>query len=642
MIVKVAHPKREDSFKTLAKYIQRDLENAETHDNFASLSRYMARDEDFKAIATNCGCEAQDIDTAVQVVLATQNLNTRAQKKTMHLIVSFAAGERPTEAQLTLIEERLAASVGMQDLQRIRVVHDDTDHLHMHIAINRIHPESLLSIQPSRDYQSLSRCARELELELGLSRCHGRDANQLDMKLGELLQERKGTIHQHLNLANTWDDFHAGLEKLGIGIKRRRNGVVFVALDDRELEEEGISVAASSIDRAFSRGALEKRLGPMQEAQARTRDEAKEQERATISDAALRQERHRGTQSFQTWALDRKEDILSRIESASSWQEVHQALTGIDVELVPYRAGLSLVNRNGRGAIAASRIHRSLSRRSLEERLGTFESPTQELAGERPQNGHGYTEQPHVSPKGLYEQYLEDRDALRVQLDRDRERRKAARDRAFDEFSKKFADEAQSIRHNLLLNGFGKRLAYHRLAQRRKRSYERLKSRGNSSPIRRPPSYRQWLLHQAMTGNAAARDALRDMSARLDEPIAWKLGASGRVQGEPQRRRARQRPSAVFRDGAVEIERDGVPLIDDGERLHVTDNELSSVRALLMSAQERFEGPLEIHGNDEFMASVAICALEMPELRFVDQDLQQRVDLLRTRQRSDRESGLER
>ena len=642
MIVKVCHPKREDHFLNLSRYIRRDPVEEKDIDNFASLSRYMTRDEDFKAVATNCGCDEHDIDTAERVVLATQNLNTRAKKKSLHLVVSFAKGERPPEAQLALIEKRLLASVGMDDLQRIRVVHNDTDNLHMHIAVSRIHPKTLLSIQPSQDYPALQRCARELEIELDLEVLAGREGKYQDLDLAKQLREHKDAIREHVERAENWEDLNVGLASLGIGIRPRRNGAVFVSIEEREGIDVGVTIAASTIDRTFSRNALEKRFGEMTQEPIVSRKAERKEPTVEISDAALRQERHRGTESFQSWALDKRDEILALIEASASWADVHQALGDLNLDLVPYRAGLSLVNTNGRGAIAASRIDRSMSRNALEERLGKFEPLAQERAQVERDPEFGYTEKPFANPFGLWEQYVQERDALRLRMDQARELRKRDRDRAYQEFSKRFAAEAQSIRRNLFLDRFGKRLAFNRLARRRKRGYKQLKMRSSNAGSRRLPSYRQWLLQRALAGNQSARAALREMSSRLAEPVAWEHASDGKVRGETARRTARTRPTAVFRDGAVEINRGGIPLIDDGNRLHVTDNDLESVRALLLSAREKYNNPLEIDGSDEFKASVTICALEMPELTFADRDLQQSVERLRTRQRSEPEQGLER
>ena len=46
--------------------------------------------------------------------------------------------------------------------------HSDTDHEHIHIAINKIHPETLRIHSPASDHRKLFTGARALERELGL------------------------------------------------------------------------------------------------------------------------------------------------------------------------------------------------------------------------------------------------------------------------------------------------------------------------------------------------------------------------------------------------------------------------------------------------------------------------------------------
>ncbi|WP_394809200.1 relaxase/mobilization nuclease domain-containing protein [Nitrosomonas sp.] len=58
-------------------------------------------------------------------------------------MLSFPEGERLSFSDLNAIEERFCDVLGFNGHQRISVIHDDTNNLHMHIAINKIHPRSL-------------------------------------------------------------------------------------------------------------------------------------------------------------------------------------------------------------------------------------------------------------------------------------------------------------------------------------------------------------------------------------------------------------------------------------------------------------------------------------------------------------------
>ena len=98
-------------------------------------------------------------------IAATQGLNTRAKSdRTYHLLVSVRAGENPDAQTLRMIEERFCKELGYAEHQRISVVHYDTDNVHIHVAINKIHPTSLTLHDPIRDYKIKPgrNCARSL------------------------------------------------------------------------------------------------------------------------------------------------------------------------------------------------------------------------------------------------------------------------------------------------------------------------------------------------------------------------------------------------------------------------------------------------------------------------------------------------
>jgi Relaxase/Mobilisation nuclease domain len=83
-------------------------------------------------------------------ISATQQLNTRAiSDRTYHLLVSLRAGENPDAQTLRVIEERFCKELGYAEHQRVSVVHHDTDNVHIHVAINKIHPRTLTLHNPA-------------------------------------------------------------------------------------------------------------------------------------------------------------------------------------------------------------------------------------------------------------------------------------------------------------------------------------------------------------------------------------------------------------------------------------------------------------------------------------------------------------
>ena len=104
---------------------------------------------------TNCASDT--LGDAIQEIEWTQALNTRSKAdKTLHLIVSFQSHERPSLEVIHTIEDSLCEAIGLVDHQRISAVHEDTDNLHLHIAIGKVHPDTHRNIDPYQGKRRLS------------------------------------------------------------------------------------------------------------------------------------------------------------------------------------------------------------------------------------------------------------------------------------------------------------------------------------------------------------------------------------------------------------------------------------------------------------------------------------------------------
>ena len=214
-------------------------------------------------------CQAVDAAWAAAEMKAVQGLNQRARSdKTYHMIISFREGEQPDSAVLQAIEDRLCEALGFGEHQRISVVHHDTDNLHLHVAINKIHPRTYTLHEPYYDHRTRARVCAELEVEFGLQRdphtaqqsTAAALAHDLTAHTGvpSLLDWIKTHCQADLEQAPTWAAFQAVLQQNDLSFRRRGNGAVFVAGD-------GTQCKASSVSRALSLPALEARLGPWTE-----------------------------------------------------------------------------------------------------------------------------------------------------------------------------------------------------------------------------------------------------------------------------------------------------------------------------------------------------------------------------------------
>jgi hypothetical protein len=242
--------------------------NSVAKSNFASLVRYLCDTQHKQerlgwVMATNCGSATPE--AAAREVLATQARNTRAKSdKTYHLIVSFRPGEQVDDTTCQAIEARLCDGLGFGSHQRVSALHYDTDSLHVHIAINKIHPTRYTIHNPYYDHPKLGQLCTALEREYGLAldnhapRQRGAACRAADMErhggLESLLGWIRRVCQEPILAAPSWPALHRVLQTHGLALRERGTGFVVLA-------GNGTAVKASSIDPSCSRPQLEKRLG---------------------------------------------------------------------------------------------------------------------------------------------------------------------------------------------------------------------------------------------------------------------------------------------------------------------------------------------------------------------------------------------
>jgi hypothetical protein len=240
--------------------------------HFATLVAYITDDQDtpFRLGAVNItNCYGDEIEDAVFEVLNTQLKNQRAlSDKTYHLIVSFRAGEEPSTETIQAIEQEICTGLGFKDHQRVSAAHCDTENLHIHIAINKVHPVKHTIHNPFQDYKTLAKLCAKLEQQYSLEvdnhttqRNHsaGR-ARDMEAHAGieSLITWIQHNALAQIKQAKTWEQLHTSLYEYGLTIKPRGNGLAISTLDGL------VGVKASSVARELAKGKLEQRLGNFQ------------------------------------------------------------------------------------------------------------------------------------------------------------------------------------------------------------------------------------------------------------------------------------------------------------------------------------------------------------------------------------------
>jgi len=250
-------------FRHLARYIQgRGAKSRATWFHAANLPGVSGRD---------------DLELACALVGAVQAQNTRAgTKRTYHLVISLHPEDRRLEPKdLQHVVDSLVDMLGFSEHQYIAARHNDTDHEHIHVAINKIHPETFRIHSPAWDHQKLFTGARALERELGLRPLRSRTRERERER--ENVPQRAADCEAHHGIDSfarwareklppalratelrSWDDVHGVCGRFGIVIRAHGNGLVF------EDVERGVRVKASFVARELSKARLCKQLGPFQ------------------------------------------------------------------------------------------------------------------------------------------------------------------------------------------------------------------------------------------------------------------------------------------------------------------------------------------------------------------------------------------
>ncbi len=248
-------------------------------DNFGRLAEYLAaakevgeKLDDLWITGSNAGTTKEDLDLAIIEIKATQALNVRVKSdKTYHLIVSFR-DERPSPEALRDIEENFAKALGFEEHQRVVATHINTDNFHMHVAYNKIHPISLKSHTPGRDFFKLEQTSRAMEtkhnlvvdngiskeknIEQASTKSRDYEATTWEQSFDSYVRENKSELKVIFNHSRNWVDIHKGFTNYDLRITKRGNGLVITSKDGKA------GIKASAIDRDFSKGVLERKFGP--------------------------------------------------------------------------------------------------------------------------------------------------------------------------------------------------------------------------------------------------------------------------------------------------------------------------------------------------------------------------------------------
>ena len=159
---------------------------------FASLADYLARgksgdEPDRVAWSASRNLPTNEPELTGKIMRATAAQNDRVRDPVYHLALSFDPTDQVDRATMERVADRVIAALHLQEHQILIVAHGDRAHPHMHLLVNRVHPETGRVWNRWQDRPIIQQVLREEEKALGLRRVPGRltSREQLGLELDE-------------------------------------------------------------------------------------------------------------------------------------------------------------------------------------------------------------------------------------------------------------------------------------------------------------------------------------------------------------------------------------------------------------------------------------------------------------------------
>ncbi|NNK08647.1 MAG: relaxase/mobilization nuclease domain-containing protein, partial [Myxococcales bacterium] len=156
---------------------------------------------------------------------------------------------------------------GLGEHQYIAVRHSEQEHEHLHVSINKIHPETLKIHHPYKAIPAFQALATILEKELGLHRVdrtrgHSQSHRARDFEAHRSIESFSGWARRNIGAAKelggiaSWAALHEELKGFGVRLVRRGNGLAIV-----DATRANLGCKASALGRGWSKERLRERYG---------------------------------------------------------------------------------------------------------------------------------------------------------------------------------------------------------------------------------------------------------------------------------------------------------------------------------------------------------------------------------------------
>lgn len=223
---------------------------AQTGTGFGGLARYLATGQRGDRPERVEWAEARNLPTTdpdlyPAMMRATARLSRRVQDPVFHFSVSWPKEEQLERRAMANVADRALFDLGLSEHQSVIVCHNDTEHPHLHVMVNRVHPETGKAWAKWRYKTRLERSLKTQEKELGLREVPGRltralsfgerlkrraeggfDVNKLVQWGKDKIVEVRKFMKPHFDEASSWRDLEDRASEIGVGFHAKGQGLI--------------------------------------------------------------------------------------------------------------------------------------------------------------------------------------------------------------------------------------------------------------------------------------------------------------------------------------------------------------------------------------------------------------------------------
>ena len=358
----------------ISKHIRNPDATAEKHRRIIKLVEYILNPETENATEKcvyHCarGFITGERSMQLNEMIALSEDATRSKNTVEHFMLSWREGEKPTPEQIEELITIWLAEMGLNGCQAIYGLHEDTDNCHLHIAVNRMHPERLECIKINGGFSkeaehraiALIENAQGWQAEknarytvltdgtLAYRAANGESVPDAGWSADLALRRRQTDDRKELRRRHERER----RELKAVEATKAQRQAALDELRTRQLAEQVAQKAQQKAERAALRSAL---------------PASRARENVAISQRAIDIETRTGVQSAERTAKEVAGPIL---RSASSWAQLHAELAAVGCRIE--REGSGALIWVGDTPVKASQACRKSSLPKLEKRLGAYE-----------------------------------------------------------------------------------------------------------------------------------------------------------------------------------------------------------------------------------------------------------------------------